>query len=289
MKICKSCGLELPYENFTKSKNVKDGYENKCKKCRNEEKLKFLCKCVTCGKEWKAQRKDSKYCSPSCKPQSSKVRYSVKCSVCGKEKEVTKYRLEHYKDFYCSKECQNKGYSLKYSGENSARYDKVEVECALCGKKFKRNRYEVEKYEKNYCSVECKAKDYKRRFVGSTHPMFGKKFPNRQGELNHNWNPNRTHEQRKKERKLVENTRWTRDVLHSQNYTCQCCGKIGGDLVAHHIDGYNWCEEKRTELTNGATLCVKCHKKFHSEYKYGDNTRQQYEEFIKVHGNTEPS
>lgn len=34
MKVCKICKKELSYENFTKSKNVKDGYENVCKKCR---------------------------------------------------------------------------------------------------------------------------------------------------------------------------------------------------------------------------------------------------------------
>lgn len=289
MKTCKSCGLELSYDNFTKSKNVKDGYENKCKECRNKARAKYLCKCVTCGKEWLAKSKGAKYCNSYCKPQSTRERYVVNCSICGKEKEVNKYRLEHNKDFYCSDDCKNKGYSLKYSGENSAKYSKVEIECAVCGVSFKRNPYEIGRYEKNYCSLKCKAIDYKKRFMGDNNPQFGKERPNIKGELNPSWNPNRTHEQRKKERKLSINTNWTRDVLHSQNYTCQCCGKVGGNLVAHHIDGYNWCEEKRTDVTNGATLCVKCHKHFHSIYKYGNNTKQQYEDFINVYGNTEPS
>ncbi|MGL5549233.1 MAG: HNH endonuclease [Culicoidibacterales bacterium] len=289
MKICKCCGLKLPFNNFTKSKNVKDGYENKCKKCRNEQKLKYLCKCVTCGREWNAQSKNSKYCTPNCKPQSSRKRYVVKCSICGEEKEVTKYRINHQKDFYCSDECKNKGYSLKYSGENSARYSKVDITCPVCGKNFKRNPYETSRYQVNYCSLECKKTDYKIRFAGENNPLFGKSRDGMKGELNPAWNPNRTHEQRKKERKLSINTNWTKEVLHSQNYTCQCCGKVGGDLVAHHIDGYNWCEEKRTDVNNGATLCVECHKNFHSTYGYGDNNKKQYKEFIKVHGNTEPS
>lgn len=56
-KICKSCGENLEVSNFTKSKNVKDGYENKCKKCRNKQSLKHLCKCETCGNEWLAKGK----------------------------------------------------------------------------------------------------------------------------------------------------------------------------------------------------------------------------------------
>lgn len=287
--MCKGCGLELPFDNFTKSKNVKDGYENKCKSCRNKQRLKYTCKCVTCGKEWKAQRKDSLYCSPSCKPQSKEKRYKVKCSICGKEKEVNKYRIEHQKDFYCSEECKNKGYSLKYSGENSARYSKQEIECSVCGKKFKRNLYEIHTNKVNYCSKDCRDIDFRKRFSGENNPLFGKERPDMKGELNPSWNPNRTHEQRKKERKLSENSNWTRDVLSFQNYTCQCCGKYGGNLVAHHIDGYNWCIEKRTDINNGATLCEKCHKEFHKKYGYGNNTKKQFEEFINAHDNTEPS
>ena len=289
LKICKECGLGLSYDNFSRNKNLKDGYENKCKKCRNKQRLKHLCKCETCGKEWYAQRSGAKYCSQSCKPQSQRDRYTVKCSMCGTEKEVTKYRLEHSKDFYCSDECKNKGYSLKYSGENSAKYSKVEVECFVCGNKFKRNPYEVNRNEINYCSKECQSVDYKRRFSKEGNPLFGKQRPDMKGELNHCWNADRTHEQRKQERKLSENANWTRDVMLRDNYTCQCCSKVGGDLVAHHLDGYNWCEEKRTDINNGVTLCVECHKKFHSIYKYGYNTKEQYGEFLNVHGNTEPS
>lgn len=287
MKICKCCGVELSYDNFTKSKKSKDGYEGKCKQCRLKSRLKHLCKCVTCGNEWLAQTSTAKYCSVKCKPQNQKKRFSVNCSICGKEKEVTKFILERNKDFYCSDECKNKGYSLKYSGENSARYNKVELNCRVCGMTFKRNLYEANKYAHHYCSVECKAIDYGRRFVGENHPSFGKKRPDVTGELNPNWNPNRTHEKRKAERKLGINGEWTRDVLLSDNYTCQCCNRVGGNLVAHHIDGFNWCVEKRTDIKNGATLCEKCHKLFHSIYKYGNNTKQQYEEFLKVHGNTE--
>jgi hypothetical protein len=52
-------------------------------------------------------------------------------------------------------------------------------------------------------------------------------------------------------------------------------------LHAHHKDGYDWCIERRTDPTNGATLCDSCHTEFHVLYGYGRNTEQQYIEFYE--------
>ena len=72
-----------------------------------------------------------------------------------------------------------------------------------------------------------------------------------------------------------------KSVYNRDNYTCQCCGdNKGGNLVVHHLNGYNWDIEHRTDPDNGVTLCKDCHKKFHSIYKYGNNTKSQYDEFI---------
>ena len=59
---------------------------------------------------------------------------------------------------------------------------------------------------------------------------------------------------------------WKKDVFVRDNYTCQKCGKRGGSLIAHHIDGYASNEELRTELSNGITLCKKHHAELHRLY-----------------------
>lgn len=97
------------------------------------------------------------------------------------------------------------------------------------------------------------------------------------GENNYNWNPNITQAEREDKRLYNEYIRWRQDVYEKDNYTCQCCNQRGhGTLNVHHLDGYNWCKEKRTDINNGITLCEDCHKGFHSIYGYGNNTKEQY-------------
>ena len=64
-------------------------------------------------------------------------------------------------------------------------------------------------------------------------------------------------------RKTREYQSWRKRVFERDNYTCQMCGKRGGSLQAHHIERYRSCIEKRTDVSNGITLCVNCHKKVH--------------------------
>jgi len=83
---------------------------------------------------------------------------------------------------------------------------------------------------------------------------------------------------------------WSPKILKRDKYSCQCCGDAtGGNLCAHHIKRLavivdDFCHglvletaKERfavylqlaelstiTDLTNGITLCVSCHKKIHA-------------------------
>jgi len=74
---------------------------------------------------------------------------------------------------------------------------------------------------------------------------------------------------------------WRRDVFVRDGYACQKCGKIGRKLNAHHIESYDVNKDLRTELSNGATFCKKCHNKFHGIYGRGNNTREQFAKFME--------
>lgn len=78
---------------------------------------------------------------------------------------------------------------------------------------------------------------------------------------------------------------WVRKVFERDNYICQCCGKRGGNLNAHHL--YNFSERKdiRYDINNGITFCESCHllgykNSFHSIYGVRNNSPNQVYEFV---------
>lgn len=57
-----------------------------------------------------------------------------------------------------------------------------------------------------------------------------------------------------------EGKRWRQGVFARDNWTCQECGVRGRGLECHHKLPFAAYPEMRFELSNGTTLCKKCHK-----------------------------
>ena len=83
-------------------------------------------------------------------------------------------------------------------------------------------------------------------------------------------------------RNYPEYIQWRNEVFIRDSFTCQVCGKYGSTLNAHHIESFRDNTELRTALSNGITLCEECHKDFHHQYGYGNNTKAQLIEFCKI-------
>ncbi|PRT35304.1 helix-turn-helix domain-containing protein [Bacillus wiedmannii] len=98
--------------------------------------------------------------------------------------------------------------------------------------------------------------------------------------------PNKPHDgqlselERVSRRLIVGYGNWVESVKERDNYTCTVCSS-NKEIVAHHLNSYDVFEEERTDLENGLTLCNKCHLDFHSEYGFGNNTKQQFYEWRK--------
>lgn len=101
------------------------------------------------------------------------------------------------------------------------------------------------------------------------------------GENHPNYNANLTQEERAIGRNYPEYAVWRTSVYERDNYTCQCCLTVGKKLHAHHILNYATHEELRTEITNGVTMCEKCHRDFHKKYGRFENNEAQIKEFIR--------
>ena len=101
------------------------------------------------------------------------------------------------------------------------------------------------------------------------------------GNKNSRWNPLIPIEERINQRHYPEYKEFVKKVMARDNYICQHCGnKIDDKGVVHHLDGYGWCIDKRTDVNNGITLCGDCHSLFHSLYGLKNNTKDQFEEWM---------
>jgi hypothetical protein len=109
---------------------------------------------------------------------------------------------------------------------------------------------------------------------------------NNQKKENHpNWRKDISEEERArlanygKRNYLPEYMEWKIQVFKRDNRTCQLTGIKGQKICAHHLEGYNWCKEKRYELDNGITLSIEVHDLFHHLYGNRNNTREQFNAF----------
>lgn len=194
-------------------------------------------------------RSQCKECFKKNTQKNHKNRYEHTCEYCSKE-----FKSGDKDAKFCSRECMGKSYDKK-----------IEVQCDNCGKFFEISLYKAENSNFHYCSNECRKQSTKHILSGLEHPRF---------------DPNLTEEDREKHRDQ-RHAEWAYEVKLRDNFTCQCCKTIkSGSLISHHLNGYNWDKEHRYDVDNGVTLCESCHKHFHSIYGYGNNTKEQFKEFI---------
>ncbi|WP_299795158.1 HNH endonuclease signature motif containing protein [uncultured Shewanella sp.] len=244
----------------------------------------------------------------------NRVEYS--CDGCNKLIDVVPNRIERQKYIFCSKGCFKSNVGKFYLGENNGNYiksiskicpecardferkpgqfehnvsycsrecyftsrrkldlkiDRVQLTCPCCKQLFKRLPSQIKGKKNIYCSKQCKNVDHGKIYFGSSHPRF---------------NAELTDDERVDRRKSNEYYIWREKVYARDNYTCQCCkDNKGKNLNAHHKYSYRDNEDLRTVLSNGVTLCKRCHSKFHDIYGYGNNTKEQFDVFLKVYGN----
>lgn len=321
-KMCNKCKEEKELSEFNKDKYSKDGYTTICKYCRshryklecqicgvsfkgshktqkfcsNECKHEYLTgenngsyknalietTCYQCGKTFKkfksAKKSERDFCSKECSQKYfvgenhmnfKNAIVSFKCDYCGAESSTKKSQYDKTEKHYCSVECMGKHKSIINIGKNNPNYKhgNVRFNCDYCGIECEVTKSQYDKSERHFCSIKCSALYYS---------------PFRSGENAWNWNPNLSEEDRILARDYKEYNHWRMSVFERDNYTCQCCGQVGGDLEAHHKNGYDNFEDERLNINNGVTLCKNnCHKDFHIAYGYGGNTKEQYEEWIK--------
>ena len=70
-------------------------------------------------------------------------------------------------------------------------------------------------------------------------------------------------------RNSAEYKKWRSGVFKRDHFTCCDCGKKGGELNAHHVKPFSEYPELRLDISNGITLCKKCHNRRHERAPNG--------------------
>jgi 5-methylcytosine-specific restriction endonuclease McrA len=189
----------------------------------------------------------------------------VKCECCNKDFYVRPARVG--KARFCSYRCY--GTWAKSSGirkkERNANYGGgVEKSCVHCKKLF---YVQPSLAKQKFCSKDC-ADVGGFRYSGENHPNYRK-------------------DARKRNRSGAH-AKWVDLVIARDKATCQECGATEIELHAHHIKSYKDHPELRTDLSNGITLCYKCHWDVHTALTA--NSVNSVDTLTSdVEGNTEPS
>ena len=74
--------------------------------------------------------------------------------------------------------------------------------------------------------------------------------------------------------------KWRSKVYNRDGYKCRKC-EAKKNLEAHHVNDWSGNEDDRFMVSNGVTLCVPCHTKFHKKYGKGGNNKKQLEEYLQ--------
>lgn len=261
------------------------------RECSNKRKYKeIFVKCEICGKDIKRTKSEMKrnkhhYCSDKCRMKGMRIfnkgennpNYKgatnvIKCSYCGKNIKVLNCNLKNRdgsikKNFYCNTTCKGLHQKQLLNGISNPNFKgkTLKTKCEYCGKEFDRQESDIKNNIHQYCSQKCKSEHQKYIFLNDNNP---------------NYKPELSQEYRVEHRIIDGYNTWKREVLERDDYTCRKCG-AKEHLATHHIENYSEKESLRTDINNGVTLCVECHKKFHKQYGNKNNNKEQIDMFLK--------
>ena len=192
------------------------------------------------------------------------------CGICGKKMNVFPYQLRTGKGKYCSRECAFKALHKNKGRKMSEEKRKIFAE------KIRNNKVRSKKLSdslKKYFAEHPNARKKISLFM-KIRPHSEKQreaarkigFKNK-GENNGQWKGGHIPERKKVEHTLAHK-KFRIAIFKRDNYTCQMCGakrKKGDRIIlnAHHIRPFSLFPELRHEISNGLTLCSKCHYKIH--------------------------
>lgn len=78
----------------------------------------------------------------------------------------------------------------------------------------------------------------------------------------------------------TQNYLWKNTLKKVYHYKCVLTGTTL-NFVCHHLNSWNAYPEQRFKISNGVLIARNIHSDFHSIYKFGNNTEEQFQEFCQ--------
>ncbi|TCM89637.1 HNH endonuclease [Paenibacillus sp. BK033] len=195
-------------------------------------------------------------CGRSAQISYDKFRRGQLCGGCRWERGSSKQRrtIDSVRETFALGGCE------LLSSEYSSNKQKLSFRCS-CGNV---TAISLAKFQAGQRCQSCKDRRISEKLTGPNNPS---------------WKPELTEADRVKERTIPGYDEWRRSVFRRDGYICVICGH-GGRLNAHHIESYARVPEKRTDVTNGVTLCEDCHNEYHRKVSHNDADMESFEYFL---------
>lgn len=204
--------------------------------------------------------------------KNNRASWLVLCK-CKKEYIAISYLFSNNKGDLCDSCCRSRSYiKKKYIGEKFGNGCTIIKEVDRKSKKNNR-RFIVKCHCKEKWEIPASSIYKTKECWKCAHKTSSIKIS---GENSILFNPNLTEEERNEKRyssnKIAKKFR-------KENPLCEKCGSKA-DCV-HHKNGWNLFPKERTDTKNLSSLCNLCHENFHKIYGYGNNTKEQFNSWIK--------
>ncbi len=215
--------------------------------------------CLTCGNEFVPGHRKQKCCGTDCSYEyrsrtyrgKNHYRYGTRFS----HTEETKRKISRNSARYW------KGKKRPQVGQKIAAKLKGRPNLALKGRKFpgRKNEGQFKQGQKAWNEGQTMPPEYGEK----VRQAMIEKGAIRYGPDNPAWKGGITPEMQKL-RKSKQYAEWRQAVFKRDAYTCQVCGQVGGNIVAHHIKRWANYPEYRFDVANGLTMCRPCHSSLHA-------------------------
>jgi len=167
------------------------------------------------------------------------------CLNCEKSFHVVPARQKTAK--FCSRVCKGKWMSRNLRGEKHPNWQIERPKtkyCRKCGSEFFQRKTEAISFfrKRKFCSKGC-ADVGGLRYEGEAHPNYKAASRRKAARGKHG--------------------AWAHAVISRDKAICKECGAKDVELHAHHIKQFSEHPEKRWQISNGITLCYRCHWQIH--------------------------